>query len=34
MDQRSGGTAKARAQFQAQLVAVERETALARILAG
>lgn len=34
MAQRSGGTAKARAQFQAQLEAVARETALARTLVG
>ena len=34
MFQRSGGTAKARTQFQNQFEAVARETALARILLG
>jgi len=34
IERRSGGTAKARAQFHAQLEAVERATALARTLCG
>lgn len=34
MDHRRGGTAKARMQFQVQLLAVARDTAFARTLAG